>query len=108
MPLGIGLRRASNVRLIRRRDDATQQTKRGHRSKQNRPAIALNELRAAVREGVRTRRHRKFLRMTPHIVSQLLHRGVAACRVFAQRHHHNVVEITAQAFLQALDRHFVQ
>ena len=108
MAYGFCLRRTSDAGLIRCRDDAAKQTDRSHRGKQNRPSIALNKLAAPVRKRVCARRHRKVFGVTPYVLGQLQHRGVAPSWLFAQRHQDDIVKIATQALFQTLDRSFVE
>src|SRR4029077_1020624 len=70
----------------------------------DRDLVATDELAQAVAPRTPVRAHDSAVQVPLDVLGQLLHRGVAALRLAAQRLHHDGVEVPAQLAAQPLGR----
>ena len=91
-----------HLRFMRGHHDADDQRARDRRRRCDRRLVPPDELRGAVAQGRRPGHHRQALQVPPHVLGQLLGRGIAPLRLLAQCHQDDVVEVAAQAPAQLL------
>ena len=100
--LGPGPFDAGHPRLPGGADHAGDQRQEHRRRGSDRAAMAAHELRGPVAERVVPGQHRQAGAVPPHVLGELIHRGVAPHRLLAERLQHDGVEIPLEAAPQPL------